>query len=86
MKSTGIVRQVDELGRIVIPIELRRTMEIGEKDPLEIFVDGDCVVLRKYAPGCSLCGKVENNLIDAPGGKTVCHDCAVKITEAYRHG
>ena len=48
MKATGIVRRVDDLGRVVIPIELRRTLGIGEKDSLEIFVDGDSVILRKY--------------------------------------
>jgi transcriptional pleiotropic regulator of transition state genes len=56
MKSTGIVRKVDELGRIAIPVELRRTMEIAEKDPIEIFVDGDRIVLQKYKPSCVLCG------------------------------
>ena len=50
MKSTGIVRKVDELGRIVLPVELRRTMDIAEKDPLEIYVDGNSIVLRKYRP------------------------------------
>lgn len=50
MKSTGIVRKVDELGRIVLPIELRRTLDISEKDPLEIYVDGDTVILKKYEP------------------------------------
>ena len=50
MKSTGIVRKVDELGRIVLPIELRRTMGIEERDALEIYVEGSSVVLRKYAP------------------------------------
>ena len=48
MKSTGIVRRVDELGRIVLPIELRRTLDIAERDPLEIYVDGDSIVLKKY--------------------------------------
>ena len=48
MKSTGVVRKVDELGRIVIPIELRRTLDIAEKDALEIYVDGDTVILKKY--------------------------------------
>lgn len=52
MKATGIVRKVDELGRIVIPIELRRTMGIDIKDPLEIFVDGEKIILRKYEPTC----------------------------------
>lgn len=50
MKSTGIVRKVDELGRVVIPKELRRTMGIEEKDPMEIFVDGDKIIFKKYEP------------------------------------
>lgn len=58
MKATGIVRKVDELGRVVIPIELRRTLGIGEKDPLEIFVDGEEIILRKYEPCCVLCGQI----------------------------
>ncbi|MFD0868803.1 AbrB/MazE/SpoVT family DNA-binding domain-containing protein [Paenibacillus residui] len=56
MKSTGIVRKVDELGRIVIPMELRKSLGISEKDPMEIFVDGDQIILRKYAPGCVFTG------------------------------
>ena len=56
MKSTGIVRKVDELGRIVLPIELRRTMGIEVKDALEIYVDGDHIVLKKYEPSCVFCG------------------------------
>lgn len=53
MKATGIVRKVDELGRIVIPKELRRTLGIQEKDPVEIYTDGKGIILRKYAPGCA---------------------------------
>lgn len=60
LKSTGIVRKVDELGRVVIPMELRRTLGIGEKDPLEIYVDGERIMLKKYAPGCVLTGEQEN--------------------------
>ena len=56
MKSTGIVRKVDELGRVVIPIELRRTLDIEEKDALEIYVDSDRIILRKYEPACVFCG------------------------------
>ena len=56
MKSTGIVRKVDELGRIVLPIELRRTMDIAEKDAIEIYVDGASIILRKYEPTCIFCG------------------------------
>lgn len=55
MKSTGIVRKVDELGRIVLPIELRRTLDIAEKDALEIYVDGGSIILRKYKPSCIFC-------------------------------
>ncbi|MEI3361767.1 MAG: AbrB/MazE/SpoVT family DNA-binding domain-containing protein [Oscillospiraceae bacterium] len=50
MKSTGIVRKVDELGRIVLPIEMRRTLDIAEKDALEIYVEGSSVILKKYKP------------------------------------
>ena len=59
MKSTGIVRRVDELGRIVLPKELRDTLYIKEKDPIEILVDGEDIVLRKFARGCVFCGSVE---------------------------
>lgn len=62
MKATGIVRKVDELGRIVIPMELRRTLGIGEKDALEIYSDGEKIVLKKYAPGCVFTGN-ESDLI-----------------------
>jgi len=73
MKSTGIVRKVDELGRVVIPIELRRTLDIAEKDPLEIYVDGDRVILRKYEPACVFCGNADE-VIDFKG-KNVCQEC-----------
>ena len=57
MKATGIVRKVDELGRIVLPIELRRTLNIEIKDPLEIYVDGESIMLKKYQPACVFCGR-----------------------------
>ena len=60
MKSTGVVRRVDELGRIVIPIELRRTLDIAEKDALEIYVDGEHVILKKYQPACIFCGNARD--------------------------
>ncbi|MNC54934.1 AbrB/MazE/SpoVT family DNA-binding domain-containing protein [Paenibacillus sp. FSL R5-0636] len=66
MKSTGIVRKIDELGRIVIPIELRRTMNLDIKDPVEIFVDDEKVILRKYAPGCAISGS-QDDLIPFEG-------------------
>lgn len=73
MKSTGIVRKVDELGRIVLPIELRRTLDIGEKDALEIYVDGSAVVLKKYAPSCVFCNDVKG--VTNYKGKNVCSAC-----------
>ena len=60
MKSTGIVRKVDELGRVVIPVELRRMLGINIKDGLEIFVDRENIILRKYEPACIFCHSAEN--------------------------
>ena len=74
LKATGIVRKVDELGRVVIPKELRRTLGVGEKDALEIFVNGQDIVLRKYAPGCTFCGNAEGDQVHLKG-KLVCTDC-----------
>lgn len=73
MKSTGVVRPIDQLGRIVIPKELRRTLDIEVGDPLEIFVDGEEVILRKYEPGCVFCGNVK--YIVEFKGKKVCTNC-----------
>ena len=77
MKSTGIVRKVDELGRVVLPIELRRTLDIYEKDSLEIYVDGDMIVLKKYEPACIFCGQAKN--VDTYKGKNVCNACRSDI-------
>ncbi len=68
LKSTGIVRKIDELGRIVLPIELRRNLDINEKDALEIFVDGEQIILKKYAPADIFTGSMEE-LIDYKGKK-----------------
>ena len=73
MKSTGIVRKVDELGRIVLPIELRRTLDIAEKDSIEIYVDGSSIILKKYEPTCVFCGDAKN--ITVYKGKNVCANC-----------
>ena len=73
MKSTGIVRKVDELGRIVLPIELRRTMDIAEKDASEIYVDGASIILRKYEPTCIFCGDAKN--VINYRGKNICPNC-----------
>lgn len=73
MKSTGVVRKVDELGRIVVPIELRRTMDIAVKDTLEIFVEGDQIILKKYHPACIFCENVKD--VISYKGKMVCKEC-----------
>lgn len=73
MKSTGIVRRVDELGRVVLPIELRRTLNIADRDSLEIYVDGEKIVLRKYEPACVFCGNLDD--VGPFRGKNVCGDC-----------
>lgn len=80
MKATGIVRKVDHLGRIVLPMELRRTLGIDENGALEIFVDGDRIILRKYAPGCIICGSLDE--LRHVRGKLICRPCAVTAVGA----
>jgi transcriptional pleiotropic regulator of transition state genes len=77
MKSTGITRRVDELGRIVLPIELRRTLSIAEKDLIEIYVEGSSIILKKYESNCVFCGIAENitQFVD----KHVCGTCLAQI-------
>ncbi|MBR5229147.1 MAG: AbrB/MazE/SpoVT family DNA-binding domain-containing protein [Firmicutes bacterium] len=77
MKATGIVRKVDELGRVVLPIELRRNLNINIKDPIEIFVDGEYIMLKKYEPACIFCGNAKN--VVTVRGKNVCEDCIAEI-------
>lgn len=77
MKSTGVVRQLDTLGRIVIPVELRRTMNIAVKDSLEIYVDGDQIVLKKYQPCCVFCGSAKDT--KEYRGHLICAKCLKEI-------
>lgn len=77
MKSTGIVRKMDTLGRVVIPIELRRTLGIDVKDSIEIFVDKDTIILKKYNPSCSFCDNA-TDLVQY-NGKNICKECLKKI-------
>lgn len=79
MKSTGIVRRVDDLGRVVIPKELRRTFGIKVRDPLEIFVEGDKIILSRYDPGCVFCGS-SKNAVDYKG-KHVCSSCRKRLSD-----
>lgn len=77
MKSTGIVRKVDELGRIVLPIELRRTLDISVKDTMEIYVEGNTVVLKKHQPDCIFCGDTRD--VTTFHGKNVCASCLKEL-------
>ncbi len=79
MKSTGIVRKVDDLGRGVLPKELRDTMDIDVKDPLEFYVDGDKIILSKYQPSCYFCESVENKKLFKD--KYICESCIAEIEE-----
>lgn len=79
MKETGIVRKVDELGRVVLPIELRRTLDIAEKDALEIYVDGDAVILKKYAPACVFCADTKS--VTKFKEKNICRACLKAMKE-----
>ena len=77
MKSTGVVRKLDELGRIVIPIELRRTMDIGLRDTLEIFVEDDSIILKKYHPACIFCNDARD--VVSFHDKLICKRCLEQL-------
>lgn len=77
MKATGVVRKVDQLGRIVLPKELRKTMDIKEEDSLEIFVEGEQVILKKYEPACIFCGDATD--VTDFMGKKICGKCLRSI-------
>ena len=78
MKSTAIIRKVDELGRVVIPIELRNTLKIAEKDPIEIFVEGTSIILKKHESTCIFCGSTKKLLTYKD--KLICEKCAKQIS------
>lgn len=79
MKSIGVVRKVDELGRVVLPIELRRAYNIELKDPIEILVNQDTIILQKYTPKCVFCGSIDS--VREKLGKLICKRCLGNITE-----
>ena len=81
MKSTGVVRKVDELGRIVLPIEIRKTLDIKQKDAIEIFIDQDKIVLQKYQPACVFCSNADD--IVYFNGKRICSACIEKMKEQF---
>ncbi|WP_085520933.1 AbrB/MazE/SpoVT family DNA-binding domain-containing protein [Tuberibacillus sp. Marseille-P3662] len=87
MKSTGIVRKIDELGRIVLPIELRRNLDINIKDPVEVYTDEDKIVLKKYKPtkACQMTGEVsDNNLVLANGNVILSEDAAKELVNEIK--
>ena len=79
MKSTGIIRKVDDLGRIVLPIELRRVLDISERDELEIYMENDRIILQKFEPACLFCGSSRN--LVTYRSKNVCQECVRKLAE-----
>ncbi len=78
MTSTGIVRKIDELGRIVLPSEIRQTLDLQVRDAMEIFTDGERIVLQKYRPGCLFCGGLEG--LKSFEGKHICPACIAKMS------
>lgn len=79
MKSTGIIRKVDELGRVVIPIEIRNKFQIAEKDPIEIYVEGSSIILKKFEQNCIFCGSTKD-LVEYKD-KLICSKCASNLTK-----
>ena len=77
MKSTGIVRKIDDLGRIVLPIEQRRILEIGDRDSLEIFIEDNMLILKKYQPACIFCGNAKDVMTFK--GRNICPNCIPEI-------
>ena len=83
MKAIGVVRKVDELGRIVIPVELRKNMDIEVKDSLEIYTEDNCIILKKYEPSCIFCGEAKD--IIQFNGKNVCKHCIEEIVRRIHY-
>lgn len=77
MKATGIIREIDKVGRIVIPKELRAALQIGENDSMEIFTEGDSIVLKKYEPNCIFCRSAKNVINFEE--KRICQSCLEKL-------
>ena len=77
MKETGITRAVDQIGRVVVPKEIRDTLDIKREDSVEIFTEGKDIILRKYQPGCYICGSMDD-VIEFGNGK-ICRKCIEKI-------
>ena len=79
MQSTGMVRDIDKVGRVVIPKEIRDNFNIHEKDPLEIFIKDDMIILKKYEPACLFCGNAED--IVSYNDRKICREWLKKLCE-----
>lgn len=79
MKDTGMIRKLDELGRIVIPIEIRNKFNLIEKKQMEIYVEDSCIILKKFEPSCVFCGDTED--LDEFKGKLICSRCKNSLTK-----
>ena len=84
MKATGIVRKIDDLGRIVLPVELRRVLGVSDREALEIYTDDDSIVLKKYKPGCVVCDSIDS--LVRVRNTTICRSCAEIVKEALENG
>lgn len=80
MRSTGCVRKLDELNRLVIPKELTRTMNFAERQAMEIYVDGEKIILQKYEPACIFCNEIKNGMVNYKG-KILCPDCVKDMSK-----
>lgn len=80
MKSAGVVRKIDELGRIVVPIELRKSLNIGKREAVEISLDDDCILIKKFEPGCCFCGSTDE--LQAYNGNKVCSECIKELSSS----
>lgn len=83
MKATGIVRYLDSLGRVVVPKELRRVLDIADGSPLEIYTEGDKIIIKKYSPGCFICGETEPEKLKHFQSKLICTDCIKSVVEHF---
>ncbi|MFB6473313.1 AbrB/MazE/SpoVT family DNA-binding domain-containing protein [Paenibacillus glucanolyticus] len=83
MKATGIVRYLDSLGRVVVPKELRRVLDIADGSPREIYREGDKIILKKYAPGCFICGETDPEKLKPFQSKLICTGCIKSVVEHY---
>lgn len=84
MKATGVVRKIDQLGRYVLPKELRRQFDISEGDALEVFIDGDKIILKKYSDKCMTCHNSDLENLKEFNGKKICKECINKITKLFK--